>query len=65
MTKKFICEIFMGNDAMQNTSDIATALEIVINKLNQAKQAGGIMDINGNVVGLFYMEDMEDDNDNG
>jgi hypothetical protein len=56
MNGTFRIEIEMGNAAMLKRRDIADALIDVSNKLKCGQAAGGIMDVNGNTVGKFWME---------
>lgn len=56
---KFKLEVELGNEAMQNLSDVASALERVAERLHEMKMfnlssnglRGKIMDQNGNSVG--------------
>jgi hypothetical protein len=56
MNGTFRLEIEMGNAAMLKRSDIADALIDIVGKLKCGQAAGGIMDVNGNTVGKFWME---------
>jgi len=48
---EFTLQITLGNDAMQDLSDIADALRRVAGALEDGRSAGPIRDINGNTVG--------------
>lgn len=50
---RFELVIELGNDEMQTTSDIASALRSVAKQLDRGKNYGKIMDANGNSVGEF------------
>ena len=52
----FELTIELGNEAMQNTSDVATALERVAMRLRHGDTDGRIMDFNGNKVGRFTFD---------
>ena len=54
---KFTLEITLGNDAMQTTEDIADALQRTASKLESGYRTGNIMDLNGNSVGSYAIED--------
>lgn len=56
MNGTFRLEIEMGNSEMLKRRDIADALTDVASKLKCGQAAGGIVDINGNTVGKFWME---------
>lgn len=49
----FKIKIEMGNDAMQTSDDVITALKQVIKKLKDGRDGGKIFDANGNNVGDF------------
>lgn len=63
---KFTLEIELGNDAMKSDADIARALRQVANRLRENKYTKvvkgfgdvtrGIMDRNGNTVGLWTLK---------
>jgi hypothetical protein len=58
MSKKFFVEIDLGNDAMDDTCDIAGAIIQVSGKImyergNIDNVPGKIRDVNGNIVGLY------------
>jgi len=55
---EFKIKISMGNDAMQTSDDVVTALKQVIKKLESGRDGGNILDENGNNVGNFdFTED--------
>lgn len=53
MTRKFTLEITLGNDAMQDSLDIAMALRDLANDMGDTldERAHNIYDMNGNRVG--------------
>lgn len=56
----FQMEIALGNEAMQEASDVATALAALSNKLHLEgwqDRTGSIRDANGNTVGTWWVED--------
>jgi hypothetical protein len=56
---KFKVEIEMGNDAMQNGDDIASALEAVAKKIrDDGRWNGFVWDINGNTVGDYSLSNV-------
>lgn len=50
---EFRVNIKLGNEAASSNEDIVYMLQQVIKKLNQGKNVGVILDINGNYVGKF------------
>ena len=61
----FTLTIKLGDDAMQNTHDVAEALHRVADKLHRlpAAREGVIIDTNGNTVGHWEVKGEHDDND--
>lgn len=56
----FKLEIQMGNDAMRDERDIASALIRLSDTLVQGEsRGGGVRDANGNGVGAWYMEESD------
>ncbi|HET6329215.1 MAG TPA: hypothetical protein VFF76_00370 [Holophagaceae bacterium] len=55
--ERFKLSITLGNDAMQTSDDIATALERVAEHMRNGSDGGAIHDENGNAVGHFEVED--------
>ena len=53
MTGTFMVSIQLGNDAMQSARDIADALRVVANRVEDGVIHGKVMDVNGNWVGSF------------
>lgn len=57
--RKFILEIDLGNDAMDNSADVAKALKDISERLERAEYdfaqylVRGISDVNGNYVGSW------------
>ena len=56
---EFKLVISLGNDAMQNATDVASALEDVVRHITRYGFAGNgiIWDANGNNVGYWIVED--------
>lgn len=63
---KFILKIALGNEAMQNTTDVISALSTVITNLHRDHEnkiicthkglSGKISDLNGNTVGSWQVK---------
>lgn len=60
----FKMSIELGNDAMQNATQLSEAIEAVGERVGQGDTDGKVMDLNGNSVGWFaltgpYPEDLD------
>jgi len=49
----FVLKIRLGNEAMQTSTDIALALQEVVDEMLQTNHPGNILDVNGNIVGDY------------
>lgn len=56
MDNIFTTEIRLGNEAMQNPSDIATALRKIASRIEDGCDYGNVYDTNGNIVGEFFLQ---------
>lgn len=50
---KFVLKIELGNEAMQDGTDVAGALRKIAEKLETGREGGTILDENGNPVGQY------------
>lgn len=51
----FSLKIYLGNEAMLGSEDIARALDKVARKVREGRTRGPVLDENGNTVGEYKM----------
>lgn len=52
-SSRFTLELALGNEAMQNPTQVADALRLVAKLVESGDQVGNIRDTSGNTVGWF------------